>query len=271
MDAAVKIGKRTIRLVNGIVSLFVLIVILLLLVFGCYAIWDSDQVYASAASARYTIYKPTAENQGLSFKELQAVNPEVFSWLTVYGTHIDYPVTQAKDNVKYINTDAKGNFALSGSIFLDAGNHPDFSDFNSILYGHHMAGQVMFGEIPLFADKNYFAARKYGMLHYGGKDYGLEFFAFIHDNAYDNSLFNVKIADSKSRQAYLSQIVKKAVQFRPEELPTHARGRLFCHARITFGQQVSGPMLVGAGRYFGVGLLLPEPTRPGGKDDGDEG
>ncbi|MCG4817374.1 class B sortase, partial [Collinsella aerofaciens] len=79
----------------------------------------------------------TAEG-GLSFEQLKELNPEVFGWLTVYGTNIDYPVTQGKDNWKYVNTNALGEYSLSGAIFLDYTNRKDFQDFNSILYGHHM-------------------------------------------------------------------------------------------------------------------------------------
>ena len=49
-----------------------------------------------------------------------------------------------------------------------------------------------------------------------------------------------------------------AVDLKPTELPRRARGRLFCHARVKFDQPVWGPVLAGAGRYFGVGLFLPE-------------
>lgn len=55
-----------------------------------------------------------------------------------------------------------------------------------------------------------------------------------------------------------SALATGAVELSPRELPKRARGRLYCHARLTFGQQVAGPVLVGAGRYFGVGLFQPE-------------
>ena len=168
---AKQIGKRAVRIANSIVNFIVLITILLAVAFGCYALWDSDQVYNAADAARYEIYKPRAEDGGRSFGELQALNPEVFCWLTVYGTHIDYPVAQGDSNMKYVNTNAEGNYSLSGSIFLDCGNRNDFSDFNSILFGHHMEKQTMFGEIGLFSDKDYFDARPTGNLYYGGKDH----------------------------------------------------------------------------------------------------
>lgn len=55
-----------------------------------------------------------------------------------------------------------------------------------------------------------------------------------------------------------SALTPGAVELTPHELPRRARGRLFCHARFTFDQSVAGPVLAGAGRYFGVGLFQPE-------------
>ena len=137
------------------------------------------------------------------------MNPEVFSWLTVYGTNIDYPVTQGEDNMKYVNTNAEGSYSLSGSIFLEYENSRDFSDFNSILFGHHMEKQAMFGEIGLFSDKDYFNARLYGSLYYNGTDHGLEFFAFLHTDAYDASVFAAGVS-GEARQVYLNGLLDKA-------------------------------------------------------------
>lgn len=63
-----------------------------------------------------------------------------------------------------------------------------------------------------------------------------------------------------------------AVMLAPPELPKRARGRLYCHARLTFHQPMPGPVLVGAGRYFGVGLFLPERRDiPGTRREGGVG
>lgn len=94
---------------------------------GCYVLWDSKQILQAADTNRYEVYKPT-EDKSKSFEELQALNPEVIGWVTVDGTHIDYPVTQASDNDKYVNTDAEGKYSLAGSIFLDYRNQKDFTD-----------------------------------------------------------------------------------------------------------------------------------------------
>ena len=214
MSTATKIGKKAIRLINGIVDISALIMILSLLAVGCYAIWDSSQVYQLANSARYQIYKPNAENGGKSFAQLQEINPDVFAWLTVYGTHIDYPVVQGTDNMQYVNANAEGQYSLSGAIFMDTNCSRDFSDFSSFLYGHHMEKQAMFGEIGRFAEESYFSARNYGMLYYNGQEYGLEFFAFVHADAYDGAVFKTKITGREARQAYLDMLLKIALHTR---------------------------------------------------------
>ncbi|MCL2365455.1 MAG: class B sortase [Oscillospiraceae bacterium] len=214
MEIAAKIGRKSIRLVHWFIDLFILIIIFLLIAFSCYAIWDSGQVHNIASHRQYEMYKPTVAGDTTSFEDLQTINPDVFAWLTVYGTNIDYPVVQGQDNKIYVNTNARGRHALSGAIFLDFRSAPDFSDFNSILYGHHMENRVMFGEIALFSDRGYFEARRYGMLYFDGKEHGLEFFAFVHTDAYDTTVFKTAITEPDEQQAYLDLLLQTAVHTR---------------------------------------------------------
>jgi len=222
MGVATAIGRKAIRITDRIVDTTVLIVILLLIVIGCYAVWDSGQVYQAANAARYEVYRPTAANEGKSFAELQAINPDVFGWLTVYGTHIDYPVVQGPDNMTYINANAERQYSLSGAIFLDQYSSRDFSDFSSIVYGHHMEKNAMFGELGNFADKNYFDAREYGALYYDGQEHGLEFFAFVHADAYDGAVFRAKIPRDE-QQAYLDMLLTMALHARDLPVTTDDR------------------------------------------------
>jgi len=231
------VGRKTIRLANELVNTGVLVVILLLLVFGCYAIWDSGQVHDAADKSHYAIYKPTEENEGKTFQELQAINPEVFAWLSVYGTNIDYPVTQGRDNMKYVNTNAEGKYSLSGSIFLDYNNSKDFSDFNSILYGHHMQKKTMFGEIGSFSNRYFFDSHRYGNVYYNEKDHGLEFFAFIHTSAYDDTVFT---PDVREKQPYLDTLLANAVYARDIGVTTEDHILLLttCSSASTNGRDI---------------------------------
>ncbi|MCL1897129.1 MAG: class B sortase, partial [Clostridiales bacterium] len=221
MSAKAKI--RAIRLANEAVNTLVLLVILLLLVFGCYAMWDSKQVYRAADAMRYEIYKPNPEDGGLSFRELQAINPEVFAWLTVYGTNIDYPVVQGEDNLKYVNTDAEGWYSLSGAIFLDCHNSADFSDFSSILYGHHMQNGSMFGSLQAFNDASFFAENKTGTLVLARVQYEKEWFAFVVTQAKDDVLYTPGVESGPDKQSFLEHVKRIARHARDLEITQEDR------------------------------------------------
>ena len=233
------IGRKAIRIINSAVNYIVLIIIVLLTAFAGYALWDSNQLHKAADKHNYAAYKPTAENQAKSFRELQDINEEVFAWLSVYGTNIDYPVTQAATNMKYVNTSAEGRYSLSGSIFLDCRNSNDFSDFNSIIYGHHMAKQVMFGEIGNFADSNVFNSNRYGNLYFDGKDHGIEFFAFVHADAYDSLVFTPNVHGARCED-YLDGLRAKAIHTRDIAVTAEDRIVLLstCSSRSTNGRDI---------------------------------
>lgn len=212
--------SRIIKCASSAINLALLAAITVLLAFAAYALWDSEQIYQVANKAQYSAYKPSAENKGKSFKELQAINGEIFAWLSVYDTNIDYPVAQGPDNIKYINTNAEGLYSLSGAIFLDCANSGGFTDFNSLLYGHHMEKKAMFGEIGYFADREVFDSHRYGNLFFDEEDHEIEFFAFVHTDAYDGDVFNANVKGESQRQAYIDDLLAKSIHKRDIEVTT---------------------------------------------------
>lgn len=211
-------GYRVIRALDAVIDMSVLITFLLLLLYGCYALWDSKQLHHAASSEQYQVYKP-GEND-YSFEQLIKINPDVFGWLTVYGTKIDYPLVQGKDNEKYVFTDVTNQHSMSGSIFMDYRNARDFSDFNTIIFGHHMAESAMFGDLGNFLDKKYFDQRKYGNLYFDGKDHGIEFFAFMEVDAFDNGIFGTPVTGTDAQQTYLTNLLEKSKHLRSIEVTT---------------------------------------------------
>lgn len=211
MDVGVakKIGLTSVKFISNLVNYVVIVIIFLVVLFAVYAMWDTEQVYDKANAEQYQIYKPTVDDS-LSFEQLKNINPEVFAWINVYGTNIDYPVAQGEYNSKYVNTSITGEYSLSGSIFLDSNNKKDFSDFNSIIYGHHMEKDAMFGSIDLFREKAFFDSHLYGNLFYDGKDHGLEFFAFVQTDAYDSAVYSVPVVEVVNQQEYLDNLLSTA-------------------------------------------------------------
>ena len=191
------------------------VVLCLPLAMGCYALWDSHMVYERANVEQWQPYKPT-EPEPLSFWELQRINPEVRAWLSVYGTNIDYPVCQAAQGSenKYVTTNAKGEYSLSGALFMDTANAADFSDFATIVYGHHMERKAMFGAISDFSQREFFDEHRYGNLFANDTDYGLEFFCFLDADAYDRSIYRHTFAGDGEREGYLKLLHERARNWR---------------------------------------------------------
>lgn len=199
-----KAARLIVRILDGAVDYALLLAILLVATFGAFSIWDNNNMYSAAAPTVLETYKPDKEPY-VSFEELQKINDDVFAWVTVYGTNIDYPVTHYKDNDKYINTNAQGEFALYGCPFLDCNNSRDFTDLNNIVYGHHMDKNMMFGDLDLFLEKKFFDTHKYGNLYYGGEQHGIRIFAVIECDAYDFTIYDTEITE-ETQEAYIDHI-----------------------------------------------------------------
>lgn len=180
-----------------------------LLVFSGYCLWDSATVaYGALVTPQLRRAKPEPGSPTLA--ELQAQNPDVCGWLTLDGTHIDYPVVQGADDLEYVNKAADGSFALSGAVFLSAANRADFSDAYNLLYGHHMENGAMFGDLTQFSESEYFADHTAGTLYTEGASYELQVFACVLTDAYDPVIYT----PSTDPAALAAYIRAHAVQYR---------------------------------------------------------
>lgn len=204
------------RIGNQILSMAAAILILVMLLYGGYSLWDTAMISSGAfASGDLLKYKPSMEEEGHpTLAELQEINPEVRGWLTMDDTHIDYPVVQGKTDMDYINKDVYGKFALSGSIFLHSRNSGDFSDSYSLVYGHHMANGAMFGDIVEYVEEDYFAKHKTGCLFLpDGSTYRIQVFACVETDAFDSMIYQPEAWQGEELTPFLSYVETKAVQY----------------------------------------------------------
>ncbi|MGX6979702.1 class B sortase [Vagococcus elongatus] len=231
--------RAGIKLLDNGFNFCVLMLFLLLFLFSSYAIWDSEQLYATGSSKKYEVYKPD-KKESKSFEELTMLNSDVFGWVSVFGTQIDHPLVQAQDNEKYVSTDVEGNYSMAGSIFLDYKNAKDFSDFNTIVYGHHMEKSAMFGDLDLFFDQDFFEKHPYGNLYFDGKDHGIEFFAFMEVDAFDTSIFYTPVTGDEAKNTYLQTIQQKSMYTRPMDISINDRLILLstCTENSTNGRHI---------------------------------
>ncbi len=211
MNQSRSIAKLIIRIADVLLNNLMLLTILGMVVYGCYGIWDSAQIYGAADMTKYETYRPVEEDT-VSFEELQNLNDDVFGWLQLYGTTIDYPLLQGEDNYRYVNEDIEGNFSLSGAIFLDADKAQDFSAFSNIIYGHHMEQNAMFGNVDLFAEEEFFNTHHYGDLYYGGQNHGLQILAYVETDAYNQAVYGDQ-ESTEEAEAFLQYLKDEAVYY----------------------------------------------------------
>lgn len=216
------IARGLVAFTDRTLDLVVITLILVSLAYAIYSIWDTDQIYTASEATVYETYKPTEKAASPTYDELQKINPDVCAWIDIYGTGIDYPVVQGENNDDYMNKTVTGDFALGGSIFLDHTNAKDFSDFNTIIYGHHMEKHEMFGDLDLFEEKEFFNEHRYGSLYFGGRLHGLTIFAMVDADAYDFTLYDPHVEGSPAREEYLTYLEGKSkfyrdVDVRPED------------------------------------------------------
>ena len=97
---------------------------------------------------------PNAEAlAGLDIGALQAENEDVLGWIEIPGTELSYPLLQAEDNEYYLTHNWKKERSGGGSVFLEQTNAPDLSGYHTIVYGHRMTNDSMFGTLKYYADE----------------------------------------------------------------------------------------------------------------------
>ena len=118
------------------------------------------------------------------FAALAEINSDIVAWITVPGTQIDYPVVQGQDNEFYLEHLFTKETNHTGCVFLDAANHGDFSDRNSMLYAHHMRNGSMFADLEGYRQEGFLEAHPYFVLQTPEAVYRVEPFADVLGDAY---------------------------------------------------------------------------------------
>jgi sortase B len=151
-----------------------------------YALYDGGMIYKKAADDSLLRFRPSDSGEQSEYGKIDGA----VAWLSLTDTNIDYPVMQGTDNTKYINTDPYGEFSMSGSIFLDYRNSPDFSDVYSLVYGHHMEHGFMFGALDSYLDKEFALQHREGKLITDEKTYDISIFSVVEAPAEEEAIFN---------------------------------------------------------------------------------
>jgi sortase B len=112
------------------------------------------------------------------FRELTG-NNEIVAFIDIPGTDIQYPVVQ-RDNEFYLNHDIFRVRSRYGAIFLDNRNASDFSNPNSVIYGHNMISGLKFSTLTRFHCPDFFNENRYIYIHTPNDVIIYEIFSVFH-------------------------------------------------------------------------------------------
>ncbi len=191
-------------------NLLTLIFIVVIFISG-YKIYDTLRYYKKADNVYSQLRdkKEDSESMNDATKNLSSINPDYKFWINVEGTNIDYPVVQGNDNDFYLNHDFNKDYLPAGSIFLDYRNNFQ-TDFNSVIYGHHMKNSTMFGQMEKFKDREFFEKNKTITLKTDNSTYEYEIFAIgVYDA--DFGYNNVNFSDEEDFNNFLNKILSKSI------------------------------------------------------------
>jgi len=174
---------------------------------------DYDRDAGAYESLRAYAEMPALDEQGMpleqrkiDFDKLRSINQEIIAWITIPDTNIDYPVTRGEDNDFYIAHGFDGKENKAGAIFVDVNNAPDFSDRNTIIYGHNMKGGSMFQNLHEYEKAGFYEAHPFVFIYTpDGEEHIYRIFA-AHKTAEDADTYTIGFPDDEALGEYVARM-----------------------------------------------------------------
>lgn len=126
-----------------------------------YAYYTSKESYEIARNTYSTISAQYVDNDSdkinnIDFKNLLQINNNIVGWIKSDDSIINYAIVQGNDNDYYLTHMIDNSYNKAGAIFMDYTNSSDFSDQNTIIYGHNMKDGSMFAYLLNYKDQAFY-------------------------------------------------------------------------------------------------------------------
>lgn len=118
-----------------------------------------DPTELTPSDSEETVLEPAPID--VDFESLQAINEDIVGWLYIGALDLSYPIVQGDDDDYYLHRTFEKQYNFAGSIFVEAKNSDDFSDPNTIVYGHNMKNGSMFGTLRTILSQNLYEENPY--------------------------------------------------------------------------------------------------------------
>ena len=128
----------------------------------------------------------SAADGHVDFEVLQEENPDIFAWLYVPGTDIDYPVLQSPVSDDYYKSHGQnGQEDESGALYTEMPNMMNMCDFNTIIHGKDNEDGDLFAGLHKFEDPDFFEKNEEFYIYLPDNVLTYEVFAAYYDDGSD--------------------------------------------------------------------------------------
>ncbi len=192
-----------------------------------FSYWQGQHAYDTLAEEAFDapsdVEGTSLADLTVDWDALRAINPDVVGWIYIPDTIVNYPIMYSGDDETYLTRDFYGNeggwwMADYGAVFLSGYNAPDFSDANSIVYGHNLLNGSMFADVAKFADNGQFNSHRTVYLLTPQGNYRLTSFAVVNVFA-DDPLVQTSFASEQDYAAYVQDKIDRSIVTPDEGMP----------------------------------------------------
>lgn len=144
----------------------------------------------------------------VDFSSLWEMNSEIYAWLYIPGTEVNYPILQREGDDKfYLTHNSQGRYSDGGAIFTEATyNSRDFSDPVTLVYGHYMRSGTMFGSLQAtYTAENGLAEHREIIVYLPEEELHYQVFAAVPFNMRHVLYYN-DFRNRKVYEAFLEQV-----------------------------------------------------------------
>jgi sortase B len=158
---------------------------------------------ANMAEAKGKTLSLTNAEGVVDFAAVQAYNPDIYAWIVIPNTKVNYPVVQSVVDDYYIMRNVDGSKGYPGALYTNRVNTKTFQDFNTVIYGHNMKNKTAFGSLHYF-DKADFFNKNQDMYIYTAD--GVYYYQIYSTVKYSNALILDQYPNAleTSRQEYIN-------------------------------------------------------------------
>ncbi len=233
--------KLEVRYIIGMAALLCMLVCIVILAAGQYKRWKSERIYDKLAeattletdegsdadgdvddtekvkeelegykleAARLTLkYQIEIPDKNIDFDKLhREVSDDIYAWIYIPNTNVDYPVFQhPTDNTYYLEHNVDGSEGYPGCIYTENYNSKDFSDPQTVIYGHNMRDGTMFSDLHKYEEQEFFDENKYVYIYTEDMVYVYRIFAAYQTNN-AHQLLNFDFSKKENLLTYLENV-----------------------------------------------------------------